>query len=56
MNGWYKATVNHTPPPNRLTIERITVDLFSLYRYVPPPGENIPISIEPFPVDESVPT
>ena len=27
-----------------------------LYSYVPPPGENIPISVEPLPVDNSVPT
>ena len=27
-----------------------------LYSYVPPPGANIPISVEPFPVDDSVPT
>ena len=26
-----------------------------MYSYVPPPGENIPISIKPFPVDDSVP-
>ena len=22
----------------------------------PPPGENIPVSVEPFPVDDSIPT
>ena len=27
-----------------------------LYNYVPLPGSNIPISVEPFPVDDSVPT
>ena len=27
-----------------------------LYRYVPPPGVNIPIFVEPFPVDDLVPT
>ena len=27
-----------------------------LYIYVPPLGVNIPISVEPFPVEESVPT
>ena len=27
-----------------------------LYSYVPPLGANIPISVEPFPVDDSVPT
>ena len=27
-----------------------------LYRYVPPPGENIPISVDPFPVNDLVTT
>ena len=27
-----------------------------LYSYVLPLGENIPISVQPFPVDDSVPT
>ena len=27
-----------------------------LYSYVPPPGSNIPIYVDPFPVDASVPT
>ena len=26
-----------------------------MYSYVPPPGENIPIAIQPFRVDDSVP-
>ena len=26
-----------------------------LYRYVPPPGDNIPVSVEPFLVDDLVP-
>ena len=27
-----------------------------LYSYIPPPGKNIPISVQPFLVDDSVPT
>ena len=38
-----------------ITLERITVDWFALYCCVPPLGENIPISIEPFPLDELLP-
>ena len=30
--------------------------MVDLYRYVPPPGENIPISVDPFPVDDLLPT
>ena len=32
------------------------VNSVELYSYVPPSGTNIPISVEPFPVDDSVPT
>ena len=31
------------------------VERVDLYRYVPPPGENIPITVEPLTVDDSVP-
>ena len=30
------------------------VERFALYRYVPPPGENIPVTIQPFLVYDSV--
>ena len=56
IKGWYRATVDLSPPPARVTLERITVDWVDLYSYVPPPGANIPISVEPFQVEDSVPT
>ena len=33
-----------------------TAERVELYRYVPPPGGNIPISMEPSPVGDLVPT
>ena len=39
-----------------VTPERITAEQVDLYHYVPPPGENIPVSIEPFLAKDSVPT
>ena len=56
MKWWYQAAVDRAPPPARLFLESIMVDRVDLYRYVPPPGENIPVSVEPFPVDDSIPT
>ena len=56
IKGWYKAAVNRAPPPARVTPERITAERVELYSYVPPPGTNIPISVQPFPVDDSVST
>ena len=55
IQGWYKAAVDHAPPPARVTLERITAERVALYSYVPSPGENIPVHIEPFLVDDSVP-
>ena len=48
--------VDRAPPPARVTLERIAAERVELYSYVPPLGANIPISVEPFPVDDSVPT
>ena len=56
IKGWYKSAVNRSPPPTRVTLERITEERVELYSYVPPPGTNIPISVQPFLVDDSVPT
>ena len=56
IKDWYKAAADHAPPPAWVTLERITAEWVELYSYVPPPGTNIPISVEPFPVDDSVPT
>ena len=49
--GWYWAAFDHAPPPAWLELEMITEDRVELYNYVPYPGENIIIPVEPFPVD-----
>ena len=51
MKGWYQAAVDHAPPPAWFTLKRITAERVYLYRYVPPPEDNIPVSVEPFPVE-----
>ena len=56
LKGWYRATVIHALSPAWVTLEGITAEQVELYGYVPPPGANIPISVEPFPVDNSVHT
>ena len=35
---------------------RITAEQTELYRRVPPPGENIPVNVDPANIDDSVPT
>ena len=56
LQGWYKAAVYRALPPAQVTLYRITAERVELYSYVPPPWTNIPISEQPFQVDESVPT
>ena len=55
MKGWYKIMAGRTLPPARLTIERITEERVALHHHIPPPGENIPVSVDPFPLDDLVP-
>ena len=42
-------------PPARVTLKWITADRVALYSWVPPPGENIPVRIERFEVEDKVP-
>ena len=51
MKGWYQAAVDWAPSPTQVTLKRITTENMDLYSYVPPPGENIPISVETFLLD-----
>ena len=53
IKGWYKAEVEHVPPPYQVTLEQIMEERVELYSYVPSLGKNIPISVQPFPVDDS---
>ena len=55
MKGWYQAAVERTPPSAQVALEQITAELVDLYHHVPPPGEDIPVSVETFPVEDYVP-
>ena len=55
LKVWYKAVVDRAPPPARAALERITAERVDLYSYVPSPGTNIPVTVRPVPVDNSVP-
>ena len=47
---------NRALPPTQVILKRITAEWVDLYSYVTSPGANIPISVEPFLVDDSIPT
>ena len=54
LKCWYKAAVDCALPPARATLEQITAERAYLYRYVPSPGTNTPISVKPVLVDDTV--
>ena len=54
LQGWYKAAVDRTPPPARATLKRITTERVTMYSRFPPPGDSIPVEIEPFAVEDGV--
>ena len=54
IQGWYKATVDRAPPPARVTLKWITAERVALYSRFPPPGENIPVRIDRFEVEDKV--
>ena len=47
--------VDRAPPPARVTLEMVTAERVALYSYVLPLGENIPVAIQQFQLDDSVP-
>ena len=53
---WYKAAFDYDLPPAWVTLGRITAQRVEMYSYIPPPGMNIPISVQPLLVEDSVPT
>ena len=56
LQGWYKAAVDRAPPPDRATLKRVTAERVTLYSRIPPPGNTTPVTIEPFTVEDGVPT
>ena len=54
MRLW--AAAKRGPPPTQATLERITAEQTALYSQVPSPGENIPVTVKPAEIDDSVPT
>ena len=54
IQGWYKAAFDRAPSPARVTLKRITAEKVAMYIHVPPPGDNVPVAIKPFKVDDLV--
>ncbi len=55
LSGWYRAAGKVASRPCFLTLENQTQDREELYGHVPPPGDSIPINIDPSPITNTVP-
>ena len=55
MKVWYKDASNRSPPTESVTIARIMMELVDLHWKGPSLGENIPVLVEPFAVNNTGP-
>ena len=52
LKGWYRTAKDRAPKP---TMANQTAERAELYAKVQAPGAPIPINVEPFAIDDSVP-
>ena len=56
LKGWYSAVEERAPKPCYLSMQKQTNERVALYGKVDPPGEPIPINIDPFTINDAIPT
>ena len=55
LKGWYRQAEDRAPKPCYDTMAKQTAERAELYAKVQAPGASIPINVEPFAIDDSVP-
>jgi hypothetical protein len=55
LKGWYRAASETTTRPCPQTMVKQMAERVDLYRQQDPPGEPLPINIDPIPVDDRTP-
>jgi hypothetical protein len=56
LKGWYRAALETTTRPCPQTMVKQTAEHIDLYRQRNPPGDPLPINIDPIPVDDGTPS
>ena len=56
LKGWYSAVEEKAPKPCYLSMEKQTKERVELYEKIEPPGDPIPINIDPFEINDAIPT
>ena len=55
VQGWYRDVEDRGPTPCRESMTRQTKEQEELYTKVEPPGEPIPINVEPYSINDETP-
>ena len=55
IKGWYRAVEDRAPKPCYEAMKKQTTEREELYAAIPPPGDSIPINVEPFEVRDDIP-
>ena len=53
LKGWYRNAGEHSPKPCYESMDKQTRERVELYGKVPPPGDHIPINVEPFKIRDA---
>ncbi len=56
IKGWYRSVEDRPPKPNYQRMEALTQERRDLYTAATPPGDAIPINVDPFDVNDDIPT
>ena len=56
LKRWYRHATAHQPKPSREDLIRVTDSFRQLYTAQPPTAPPIPIHVQPFPVEDGLPT
>ena len=56
VKAWYRVAENRPPKPSREELSTVTEEYANLYTRSTPPGEPIPVLVDPFDVSDEVPS
>ena len=56
VKAWYRVAENRPPKPSREELSKVTEEYANLYTRSTPPGEPIPVLVDPFDVSDEVPS
>lgn len=56
FKSWYRQASDRPSPPSRMDLRAVTQERIDLYTREPPPGEAIPILVEPSNVPDEIPS